>query len=98
MRGIRSSRILGLYMECLRMWVLAVEERLQYELRPWHVFSKGAQNCSKEQERPTTMNECRAGRSGMPVIGSDNPITYFARTNFRNERKVFGIKRADCRA
>jgi len=34
----------------------------------------------------------------MPVIGSDNPITYFARTNFRNERKVFGIKRADRRA
>ena len=44
------------------------------------------------------MNEQGAGRSGMPEIGSDNPITYFARTNFRNERKVFGIKRADRRA
>ena len=28
----------------------------------------------------------------------DNRITYFARTNFRNERKPFGIKRADRRA
>jgi len=44
------------------------------------------------------MNEQGAGRSGMPEIGSDNPITYFARTNFRNERKVCGIKRADRRA
>src|SRR5437667_2318500 len=80
------------------MWVLAVEERLQYELRPWRVYSKGGQVCPKEQGRTTTMNEQGAGRSGMPEIGSDNPITYFARTNFRNERKVFGIKRADRRA
>ena len=29
---------------------------------------------------------------------SDNRITYFARTNFRGERKLFGIKRADRRA
>ena len=29
---------------------------------------------------------------------SENRITYFARTNFRNEAKVFGIKRADRRA
>jgi len=28
----------------------------------------------------------------------DNRITYFARTNFRNERKAFGIKRADRRS
>src|SRR5499425_206328 len=28
----------------------------------------------------------------------DNRITYFAQTNFRNERKMFGIKRADRRA
>src|SRR5881397_3408909 len=27
-----------------------------------------------------------------------NQITYFARTNFRNEQKTFGIKRADRRA
>jgi hypothetical protein len=26
---------------------------------------------------------------------SDNPITYFARTNYRNQGKLFGIKRAD---
>jgi hypothetical protein len=32
----------------------------------------------------------------MPQDG--NPITYFARTNFRNEAKPFGIKRADRRA
>jgi hypothetical protein len=32
----------------------------------------------------------------MPQDG--NPITYFAQTNFRNERKEFGIKRADRRA
>src|SRR5439155_12099028 len=29
---------------------------------------------------------------------SDNRITYFARSNFRNEQKTFGIKRADRRA
>src|SRR5438270_8960314 len=29
---------------------------------------------------------------------SENPITYFARTNFRNEQKLFGIRRADRRA
>jgi hypothetical protein len=29
---------------------------------------------------------------------SDNRVTYFARTNFRNEQKTFGIKRADRRA
>src|SRR5262250_1151320 len=28
----------------------------------------------------------------------DNRITYFAQTNFRNERKMFGIKRVDRRA
>src|SRR5437763_4640464 len=28
----------------------------------------------------------------------DNRVTYFARTNFRNEEKPFGIKRADRRA
>src|SRR5262245_47226965 len=28
----------------------------------------------------------------------DNRITYFGQTNFRNERKAFGIKRADRRA
>src|SRR5438094_222102 len=31
-------------------------------------------------------------------IESDNRITYFARTNFRNEYKRFGIKRSDRRA
>lgn len=30
--------------------------------------------------------------------GSNDRITYFARTNFRNEQKAFGIKRADRRA
>src|SRR6266404_7495528 len=29
---------------------------------------------------------------------SENQITYFARTNYRNEQKTFGIKRADRRA
>ncbi len=29
---------------------------------------------------------------------SDREITYFARTNFRNEKKLFGIRRADRRA
>src|SRR5213596_1164098 len=29
---------------------------------------------------------------------SDNPITAFAQTNFRNHRKTFGIKRADRRS
>src|SRR6266508_4157593 len=29
---------------------------------------------------------------------SDNRVTYFSRTNFRNEQKTFGIKRADRRA
>src|SRR5215472_14119614 len=28
----------------------------------------------------------------------DNRITYFGRTNFRNERKTFGIRRADRRS
>src|SRR5258707_13193513 len=28
----------------------------------------------------------------------DNSITYFAQTNFRNEQKTFGIKKADRRA
>lgn len=28
----------------------------------------------------------------------ENPITYFAQTNFRNQREVFGIRRADCRS
>lgn len=31
-------------------------------------------------------------------VQPDNPITYFAQTNFRNQRKVFGIKRTDRRA
>jgi hypothetical protein len=30
-----------------------------------------------------------------PQSDDDNPITYFARTNFRNQGKLFGIKRAD---
>lgn len=30
--------------------------------------------------------------------GTRNGITFFARTNFRNERRIFGIKRADRRA
>src|ERR1051326_1013292 len=29
---------------------------------------------------------------------TDNRVTFFARTNFRNQRKAFGIKRADRRA
>jgi ABC-type cobalamin/Fe3+-siderophores transport system ATPase subunit len=29
---------------------------------------------------------------------SENRITYFAQTNFRNEAKVFGIRRADRRS
>ncbi|MBI1818660.1 MAG: type IV secretion system DNA-binding domain-containing protein [Deltaproteobacteria bacterium] len=32
------------------------------------------------------------------MIRADNDVARFARTNFRNERKVFGIKRADRRA
>lgn len=28
----------------------------------------------------------------------DNHVTYFAKTNFRNEQKTFGIKKADRRA
>src|ERR1051326_7084248 len=32
------------------------------------------------------------------VIHHDNPITFFARLNFRNDRRGFGIKRADRRA
>src|SRR5438094_10442336 len=34
----------------------------------------------------------------MPKHDSNNPINYFARTNFRNQRKVFGIKRRDRRS
>lgn len=34
----------------------------------------------------------------MNLRGTDNPITVLAQTNFRNERKIFGIKRADRRA
>src|ERR1041385_4220300 len=29
---------------------------------------------------------------------TDNRVTFFARTNFRNQRKAFGIRRADRRA
>jgi hypothetical protein len=29
------------------------------------------------------------------MYGPDNRVTYFAQTNFRNERKAFGIKKAD---
>src|SRR5215467_5608422 len=33
------------------------------------------------------------------MVGNrDSQITYFAQTNFRNERKAFGIKRTDRRA
>src|SRR5256885_2175854 len=34
----------------------------------------------------------------MAVFDSENRITYFAQTNFRNKRKIFGIKRRDRRA
>src|ERR1044071_3931664 len=32
------------------------------------------------------------------MVPTDNRVTFFARTNFRNQRKAFGIKRADRRA
>jgi septin family protein len=32
------------------------------------------------------------------ITHAQNSMTFFARTNFRNQRKVFGIKRADRRA
>ena len=32
------------------------------------------------------------------LLNGENPITYFAQTNFRNERKLFGIKKRDRRA
>lgn len=34
----------------------------------------------------------------MPLSTSDNPLTLFARTNFRNARRPFGIRRRDRRA
>src|SRR2546428_757021 len=44
-----------------------------------------------------------AGKSGVPDHGSvsiqaDNRIAFFARTNFRNDRRTFGIRQADRRA
>src|SRR5216117_2450136 len=34
----------------------------------------------------------------MAKDSSDNPITFFARTDFRDHRKIFGIRQADRRA
>ncbi|MBI1785917.1 type IV secretory system conjugative DNA transfer family protein [Candidatus Sumerlaeota bacterium] len=34
----------------------------------------------------------------MPPASPDNPITYFARTDFRNDRKLFGIRQTDRRS
>src|SRR5947208_15863634 len=34
----------------------------------------------------------------MAEAHSDNPITFFARTDFRDQRKIFGIRQADRRA
>src|SRR5437667_5982522 len=34
----------------------------------------------------------------MAKPSSDNPITFFARTDFRDHRKIFGIRQADRRA
>lgn len=42
--------------------------------------------------------ECGAGDDGVMPHGSNNHVAYFARTNFRNQRKLFGIKQADRRA
>lgn len=43
------------------------------------------------------MNEY-ASKNGSMTPHVDNPITFFAKTNFRNRGKIFGIKRADRRA
>jgi len=37
-------------------------------------------------------------KNGRVTAHSDSPIAFFARTNFRNQRKLFGIKPADRRA
>lgn len=37
-------------------------------------------------------------KNGSMMPNSPNPLTFFARTNFRNQHKIFGIKQADRRA
>lgn len=45
-----------------------------------------------------SLGECPHSRDHQTMQNPENRVTYFARTNFRNEQKKFGIKKADRRS
>src|SRR5437762_3391658 len=102
MRGIRSSRIFGLYMELLLSVdvYLAVEEQFATTVSLGRDGSgyKGGNLAQRSKKVPLPEHDETGQNDRMPAQDPNNPVTYFAQTNFRNQRKRFGIKRRDRRS
>src|SRR5258708_1605418 len=101
MRGIRSSLILGLYMNSLlSFWDWWFIEELCEPV----VSLGGSTKPTKEgqlagNDKGARLGLINAGRDDERMLPDpERQVTYFARLNFRNDRRRFGIRRRDRRS